>query len=78
MLLSEGDPMFYGSYMYMHDRLAHRFATTIVPGVPAFLAATATTAAPLVRQTDVLTVLPGTLPVLGWLAAERGFSGATH
>ena len=62
VLLSEGDPMFYGSYMYMHDRLAHRFATTIVPGVPAFLAATATTAAPLVRQTDVLTVLPGTLP----------------
>lgn len=23
-------------------------------------------------------VLPGTLPVLGWLAAERGFAGATH
>lgn len=62
VLLSEGDPLFYGSYMYMHDRLADRFATEIVPGVPAFLAATALTAAPLVRQTDVLTVLPGTLP----------------
>lgn len=23
-------------------------------------------------------VLPGTVPVLSWLAAERGFSGATH
>lgn len=23
-------------------------------------------------------VLPGTVPVLGWFAAERGFSGATH
>jgi 8-oxo-dGTP diphosphatase len=23
-------------------------------------------------------VLPGTVPVLGWLAEERGFSGATH
>lgn len=62
VLLSEGDPLFYGSYMYMHDRLADRFPTEIVPGVPAFLAATATTASPLVRQTDVLTVLPGTLP----------------
>ncbi len=62
VLLSEGDPLFYGSYMYMHDRLADRFPTEVVPGVPAFLAATATTAAPLVRQTDVLTVLPGTLP----------------
>lgn len=62
VLLAEGDPLFYGSYMYMHDRLAQRFPTEIVPGVPAFLAATATTASPLVRQTDVLTVLPGTLP----------------
>lgn len=62
VLLAEGDPLFYGSYMYMHDRLADRFPTEIVPGVPAFLAATAATASPLVRQTDVLTVLPGTLP----------------
>ncbi|MEV7397683.1 precorrin-2 C(20)-methyltransferase [Aeromicrobium sp. NPDC092404] len=62
VVLAEGDPLFYGSYMYMHDRLADRFETEVVPGVPAFAAATATTAAPLVRQTDVLTILPGTLP----------------
>lgn len=62
VLLAEGDPLFYGSFMYMHDRLAADYDTEIVPGVPAFLAGTATTASPLVRQTDVLTVLPGTLP----------------
>ncbi|MFE6306415.1 precorrin-2 C(20)-methyltransferase [Nocardiopsis changdeensis] len=62
VLLSEGDPLFYGSYMYMHDRLADRYETGIVPGVPAFAAAAATAAAPLARQTDVLTVLSGTLP----------------
>lgn len=62
VLLSEGDPLFYGSFMYMHDRLSPQFETEIVPGVPAFAAATATAATPLVRQTDVLTVLPGTLP----------------
>ncbi|SDS04617.1 precorrin-2 C20-methyltransferase / precorrin-3B C17-methyltransferase [Nocardioides scoriae] len=62
VLLAEGDPLFYGSYMYMHDRLADRFPTEVVPGVPAFAAATAAVAAPLVRQTDVLTILPGTLP----------------
>ncbi len=62
VLLAEGDPLFYGSYMYMHDRLAGRFETEVVPGVPAFAAATASVAAPLVRQTDVLTILPGTLP----------------
>lgn len=62
VLLAEGDPLFYGSFMYMHDALAERFETTVVPGVPAFAAATAAIAWPLVRQTDVLTVLPGTLP----------------
>jgi precorrin-2 C20-methyltransferase / precorrin-3B C17-methyltransferase len=63
VVLAEGDPMFYGSFMYLHDRLSSRFPTEVVPGVPAFAAATAVLAAPLVRQTDVLTVLPGTLPV---------------
>ncbi|MCW2830549.1 MAG: ATP-binding protein [Aeromicrobium sp.] len=62
VVLAEGDPLFYGSYMYMHDRLADRFETEVVPGVPAFVAATAAVAAPLVRLTDVLTILPGTLP----------------
>jgi precorrin-2 C20-methyltransferase / precorrin-3B C17-methyltransferase len=62
VLLAEGDPFFYGSYMYMHDRLAPRYETETVPGVPAFAAAAAAAASPLSRQSDVLTVLPGTLP----------------
>ncbi|MFC7493996.1 MULTISPECIES: precorrin-2 C(20)-methyltransferase [unclassified Nocardioides] len=62
VLLAEGDPLFYGSYMYMHDRLSATYQTEIVPGVPAFAAAAAVVSSPLVRQTDVLTVLPGTLP----------------
>lgn len=62
VVLAEGDPLFYGSFMYLHDRLSPAFETEVVPGIPAFAAATATSATPLVRQTDVLTVLPGTLP----------------
>ncbi len=62
VVLAEGDPMFYGSFMYLHDRLSEEFETEVVAGVPAFAAATALAATPLVRQTDVLTVLPGTLP----------------
>ncbi|MFT4083711.1 MAG: precorrin-2 C(20)-methyltransferase [Nocardioides sp.] len=62
VVLAEGDPLFYGSYMYLHDRLAASYPTEIVPGVPAFSAAVASLALPLVRQTDVLTILPGTLP----------------
>ncbi len=45
-LLAEGDPLFYGSFMYMHDRLSARFATEIIPGIPAFTAATAVVASP--------------------------------
>jgi precorrin-2 C20-methyltransferase/precorrin-3B C17-methyltransferase len=62
VVLCEGDPFFYGSYMYLHDRLAHRYATEVVPGVTSFSAAAATAGTPLVRRDDVLTILPGTLP----------------
>jgi precorrin-2 C20-methyltransferase/precorrin-3B C17-methyltransferase len=60
-VLCEGDPFFYGSYMYLHERLAHRYATEVVPGVTSFSAATAAAGTPLVRRDDILTVLPGTL-----------------
>lgn len=62
VLLAEGDPLFYGSSMYLHDRFKEAYETAVVPGVPAFAAATAAVSAPLVRQADVLTVLTGTLP----------------
>lgn len=62
VLLAEGDPLFYSSYMYMHDRLADSYDTEIVPGVPAFTAATAAAGVPLTRQTDMLSVLAGTMP----------------
>jgi precorrin-2 C20-methyltransferase/precorrin-3B C17-methyltransferase len=62
VVLCEGDPFFYGSYMYIHERLAHRYTTEVVPGVTSFSAAAAAAGAPLVRRDDVLTILPGTLP----------------
>ena len=62
VVLCEGDPMFYGSYMYLHDRLSPDFPTEVVPGVTSVSAASAAAATPLVRRNDVLTVLPGTLP----------------
>jgi precorrin-2 C20-methyltransferase / precorrin-3B C17-methyltransferase len=61
-VLCEGDPFFYGSYMYLHERLAPRYPTEVVPGVTAFSAAAASAGTPLAKRDDVLTVLPGTLP----------------
>ena len=61
VLLAEGDPLFYSSYMHMHKRISERFRTVIVPGVTSVSAASAALAMPLVEGDDVLTVLPGTL-----------------
>lgn len=63
VVLAEGDPMFYGSFMYLHDRLSDRFTTVIVPGVTAVAGASAVAATSLCRHEDVLTTLSGTLPV---------------
>ena len=63
VVLAEGDPLFYSSYMYLHDRLAGRYACEIVPGVTSISAPRRRPRRPLVRHEDVLTVLPGTLPV---------------
>jgi len=61
-VLCEGDPFFYGSYMYLHERLAPRYETEVVPGVTSFSAAAAAAGTPLAKRDDVLCVLPGTLP----------------
>jgi precorrin-2/cobalt-factor-2 C20-methyltransferase len=61
-VLCEGDPFFYGSFAYLHDRLADRFPCTVVPGVSSLTACAAASGRPLVRRDDVLTVLPATLP----------------
>jgi precorrin-2 C20-methyltransferase/precorrin-3B C17-methyltransferase len=61
-LLAEGDPLFYSSYMHMHNRLTERFDAVIVPGVTSVSAASAAIGRPLVQGDEVLSVLPGTLP----------------
>jgi len=60
-VLCEGDPLFYGSFVYLHDRLADRFPTTIVPGVSSLTACAASANRALVRRDQTLAVLPATL-----------------
>jgi precorrin-2/cobalt-factor-2 C20-methyltransferase len=61
-VLCEGDPFFYGSFMYLFARLADRFPVEIVPGVSSLTACAAALKRPLTARNDVLTVLPGPLP----------------
>ena len=60
--LCEGDPFFYGSFMYLHARLGGRFTVEVVPGVTSLTACAAQAGVPLVARNERLTVLPGPLP----------------
>ena len=61
-VICEGDPFFYGSYMYLHDRLAARYDAEVVPGVCSMLGGTAVLGAPLVYRNQSLSILSGVLP----------------
>jgi precorrin-2/cobalt-factor-2 C20-methyltransferase len=60
-VLSEGDPLFYGSYMHIHVRLARHYATEVIPGITAMSGCWSAAGLPLVQGDDCLSVLPGTL-----------------
>lgn len=62
VFLCEGDPFFYGSFMYVYARLSDRFAIEVVPGVTSVTACAAMAGRPLVARNERLTVLPGPLP----------------
>ncbi len=59
--LCEGDPFFYGSFMYLNARLAPRFAVEVVPGVSSLTACAARAGLPLAARNERITVLPGPL-----------------
>ena len=60
--LCEGDPLFYGSAMYLLSRIAPRARVHIVPGVTSLTAAAAAIARPLAARNEILKVLPAPLP----------------
>jgi precorrin-2/cobalt-factor-2 C20-methyltransferase len=61
-VLCEGDPFFYGSFMYLFARLADRCRVEVVPGVSSLMACATATRGALAARNDVLTVLPAPLP----------------
>jgi precorrin-2/cobalt-factor-2 C20-methyltransferase len=61
-VIVEGDPLFYGSYMHLHVRLASRYPTEIVAGVTGMSGCWSAIGTPIAQGDDVFTVLPATLP----------------
>ncbi len=59
--LCEGDPFFYGSFMYIFARLSDAYDVQVVPGVTSVTACAASAAMPLAARNERLTVLPGPL-----------------
>ncbi len=60
--LCEGDPLFYGSAMYLLTRLAGQANINIVPGITSLTAAAAAAARPIAARNEILKILPAPLP----------------
>jgi precorrin-2/cobalt-factor-2 C20-methyltransferase len=70
-VLCEGDPLFYGSFAQLFERLAGLYPTEVVPGVVSFTAAAAAARQPLVTRSDSFVVLSATMPRDALLARLR-------
>jgi precorrin-2/cobalt-factor-2 C20-methyltransferase len=62
VVLCEGDPFFYGSFMHLFTRLSPVVPVRVVPGITGMSAAWTASGQPITWGDDVLTVLPATLP----------------
>ncbi len=62
IVLCEGDPFFYGSFMHLHTRLRGRATVEVVPGITGMSGCWTATGTPITWSDDVLTVLTGILP----------------
>lgn len=62
-LLCEGDPLFYGSFMYIAARLADGFPIKVIPGITSVGAAAAQLARPLTARRETFCVVPATAPI---------------
>ena len=62
VVLCEGDPFFYGSFMHLYSRLQGRTELEIVAGIPGMAGCWNVVGRPIALGDDVMTVLMGTLP----------------
>jgi precorrin-2/cobalt-factor-2 C20-methyltransferase len=62
VVLCEGDPFFYGSFMHLYSRLRDQAPVEVVPAITGMSGAWTATGDPITWGDDVLTVLVGTLP----------------
>lgn len=76
VVLCEGDPFFYGSFMYLFERLSDKYPVEIVPGISSLMASAAMLQRPLAARNDVLTIIPGPLDDVAMLAQLKACDAA--
>ena len=59
VFLCQGDPFFFGSFAYLHDRLNDQYAIEVVPGISSISASSALTGHPLALLTENLAITSG-------------------
>ena len=62
VVLCEGDPFLYGSFMHLQIRLQGLAQVEVIPGIPGMVGCWNALGQPMTWGDDVLTVLMGTLP----------------
>ncbi|MCV3271380.1 precorrin-2 C(20)-methyltransferase [Roseobacter sinensis] len=62
VVLCEGDPFFFGSFMHLYTRLKEDVPVEVVPAITGMSGAWTATGHPVTWGDDILTVLMGTLP----------------
>ncbi|MBW7057036.1 precorrin-2 C(20)-methyltransferase [Paracoccus bogoriensis] len=62
VVLCEGDPFLYGSFMHLQVRLTGLAEVEVIPGIPGMVGCWNAVGQPMTWGDDVLTVLMGTLP----------------
>lgn len=62
VILCEGDPLFYGSFMHLYTRLQDRAQIEIIPGIPGMTGCWNAVGLPITWGDDAMTVMMGTLP----------------
>ena len=72
VVLCEGDPYFYGSFMHLHTRLQGRVEIEVIAGIPGMVGCWNAVGRPIALADDVTTVLMGTLPEAELALRMRG------
>ncbi len=73
VVLCEGDPFFYGSFIHLYTRLKDHVPVEVVPAITGMSGAWTATGVPITSGDDILTVLMGTMSEE---ALAEGMAGA--